>query len=57
MTFAFRHAIGIRGVLVHAISDDAKAFDAALGFDPSPFEPMTLMATLGDIRAALSEGA
>ena len=41
--------IGIRGILVHAISEQAKAFYEALGFDPSPAEPMTLMVTLGDI--------
>jgi GNAT superfamily N-acetyltransferase len=45
--------IGIRGILVHAISEEAKAFYLALGFDPSPLEPMTLMATLADIRAAI----
>ena len=43
-------AIGIRGIIVHAISDDAKAFYLALGFEPSPIEPMTLMVTLADIR-------
>ena len=47
-------AIGIRGILVHAISDDAKAFYLALGFEPSPIEPMTLMATLTDIRKSLA---
>jgi GNAT superfamily N-acetyltransferase len=47
-------AIGIRGIVVHAISEEAKAFYLALGFDPSPLEPMTLMVTLADIRAALS---
>ena len=46
-------AIGIRGVVVHAISEQAKAFYLALGFDPSPSEPMTLMVTLQDLRAAL----
>jgi GNAT superfamily N-acetyltransferase len=44
-------AIGIRGVLVHAISDQAKAFYLALGLSESPLEPMTLMATLADIRS------
>jgi predicted N-acetyltransferase YhbS len=44
-------AIGIRGVIVHAISDDAVAFYRRLGFDPSPLEPMTLMVTLVDLRA------
>ena len=46
-------AIGIRGVVVHAISEQAKAFYLALGFDPSPRDPMTLMVTLPDLRAAL----
>jgi GNAT superfamily N-acetyltransferase len=46
--------IGIRGIVVHAISEQAKQFYAALGFDPSPRESMTLMVTLRDVRAALS---
>ncbi len=45
--------IGIRGIVVHAVSPDAKAFYLALGFEASPLEPLTLMATLADIRAAL----
>ena len=45
--------LGIRGLVVHAISDEAKAFYIALGFDPSPLEPMTLMVTLADLRSAL----
>jgi predicted N-acetyltransferase YhbS len=47
-------AIGIRGIVVHAISEEAKKFYLALGFDASPSEPMTLMVTLSDVRAALS---
>lgn len=47
-------AIGIRGMVVHAISEEAKQFYVALGLDPSPSEPITLMVTLSDIRAALS---
>jgi GNAT superfamily N-acetyltransferase len=46
-------AIGIRGMLVHAISDQAKAFYLALGFSESPLEPMTLMVTLSELRATL----
>ncbi len=46
-------AIGIRGLIVQAISDDARAFYLALGFDPSPLDPMTLMVTLADLRASL----
>jgi GNAT superfamily N-acetyltransferase len=46
--------IGIRGLLVHAISDEAKAFYLQLGLDPSPLEPMTMMTTVTDLRAALT---
>jgi ribosomal protein S18 acetylase RimI-like enzyme len=46
--------LGIRGIIVHAISEQAKAFYQALGFDPSPIEPMILMVTLDDIRALLT---
>ena len=45
--------IGIRGILVHAISDDAKTFYLALGFEVSPLEPMTLMVTLKDVQKSL----
>jgi len=47
--------IGIRGIVVHAISLEAKRFYVALGFDPSPREPMLLMVTLADVRAAFVE--
>ena len=46
-------AIGIRGIVVQAISPEAKNFYLALGFDPSPRDPMLLMVTLADVRAAL----
>lgn len=48
--------IGIRGMVVHAISEEARKFYIALGFDPCPAEAMTLLATLRDIRAALASG-
>jgi GNAT superfamily N-acetyltransferase len=48
-------AIGIRGLVVHAISEQAKAFYLGLGLEESPLHPMTLMATLGDLRSALGE--
>jgi GNAT superfamily N-acetyltransferase len=37
---------GIRAVLVHAISNQAKQFHERLGFSPSPTDPMTLMITV-----------
>ncbi|HKO47544.1 MAG TPA: GNAT family N-acetyltransferase [Polyangiaceae bacterium] len=46
-------AIGIRGLLVHALSADAAAFYQRLGFDPSPLDPKIPMVTLADLRAAL----
>ena len=46
-------AIGIRGLIVHALSENAAAFYRRLGFDPSPLDPMTLMITLADLRASL----
>lgn len=47
--------IGIRGLLVHALSDEAKNFYLQLGLDPSPLDPMTLMVTIADLKAALAE--
>jgi GNAT superfamily N-acetyltransferase len=44
--------IGIRGMLVHAVSAEAVEFYKKLGFDPSPLDAMTLMITLTDLRAA-----
>jgi GNAT superfamily N-acetyltransferase len=48
--------IGIRGLLVHALDEDAKAFYLRLGLEVSPLEPMTLMTTVADLRAALGVG-
>lgn len=45
--------IGIRGMLIHAISTEAQRFYASLGFEPAPEQPLTLMATLTDLKAAL----
>lgn len=46
--------IGIRALLVHALSDDAKSFYQRHGFRASPIEPMTLMITIEEARGALS---
>jgi predicted N-acetyltransferase YhbS len=40
--------IGVRAILVHAISDGAKAFYEKHGFRSSPIEPMTLMVTIDE---------
>lgn len=46
-------AIGIRGLIVHAISAEARAFYLAIGFMPSPLDEMTLMIPLADVRKSL----
>jgi GNAT superfamily N-acetyltransferase len=43
-------AIGVRGVVVQALSDDARRFYLKVGFDASPLEPNLLMITLADLR-------
>jgi GNAT superfamily N-acetyltransferase len=45
--------IGIRAILVHAISDAAKSFYERHGFRVSPVEPLTLMMTLAEARRML----
>lgn len=42
-------AIGIRGMTVHALSDDAKNFYEKIGFEPSPIDSHLLMITLPDL--------
>jgi predicted N-acetyltransferase YhbS len=49
-------AIGIRGVVVHALSDDARRFYLALGFTECPNDPLVLVVTLQDMKAALASG-
>jgi GNAT superfamily N-acetyltransferase len=45
---------GIRAILVHATSDDAKRFYERNGFSPSPVDPMTLMITVADAERLLN---
>ena len=45
--------IGIRGLIVHAISAEAAAFYPALGLSASPQDPLTMVVTLDELRAAL----
>jgi GNAT superfamily N-acetyltransferase len=46
--------IGVRGMIVHALSEDAVRFYLALGFSPSPLDPMTLMVSIEDLKKAVS---
>ena len=41
--------VGIRGMTVHALSDDAKAYYEKIGFESSPIDSHLLMITLPDL--------
>ena len=45
--------IGVRTLLVHAISEEAKVFYERQGFRPSAIEPMTLMVTIEEAQRML----
>jgi predicted N-acetyltransferase YhbS len=45
--------LGIRGILVHAVSEEARAFYEATGFSSSPLDPMTMI-SLADLRLAIT---
>lgn len=47
---------GIRAILVHAISEEAKRFYRRHGFVESPIDPMTLMITIADVKRAIGGG-
>jgi GNAT superfamily N-acetyltransferase len=49
-------SIGVRAILVHALSDEAKAFYEHWGLRPSPVDPMTLMITVEEAQLMLSPG-
>jgi GNAT superfamily N-acetyltransferase len=48
---------GIRAILVHAISENAKRFYLKSGFIASPVDPMTLMISVADAVNALRENS
>ena len=45
--------IGIRGMIVHAISEEARIFYEKKGFERSPLDSMILMVTLADLKESL----
>lgn len=44
--------IGIRGLIVQALSEDARRFYESVGFESSPLDANLLMITLADLRDA-----
>jgi predicted N-acetyltransferase YhbS len=50
---AAAETVGVRTILVHAISHEAKSFYEKHGFRASPVEPMTLMITIEEAQRML----
>ncbi len=50
---AAAQSVGVRAILVHAISERAKDFYQAHGFRPSPIDPMTLLITIAEAAKIL----
>jgi len=48
--------IGVKGILLHAMDDEAASFYAHIGFQPSPVDDKIMMIRLKDIAAELSNG-
>ena len=45
--------VGIRAIVVHAISEEARKFYERCGFYSSPVDPMTLMITIQEAQRAI----
>jgi len=53
-TLAAAQIAGIRAVLLHAMSDDAKRFYTRAGFYECPVDPTMMMITLAEVEKNLS---
>ena len=56
-TLSASEIAGIRAVLLHAISDDAKRFYERAGFYQCPVDPMTMMISLAEVEKSLAPPA
>jgi GNAT superfamily N-acetyltransferase len=54
-TISAANAMGIRVLLVHAITQDARAFYERHGFEPSSSDPLNLQMLTKDIRRSIGE--
>lgn len=54
-TLSVSKNVGIRAILLHAISEDAKQFYLGYGFQVSPIDPMTLMLPVRHIEGLLQQ--
>lgn len=53
-TLSVSNNAGVRGLLVHAISEKAKGFYLKYGFQESPIEPMTLFVSIKNLKKHFS---
>jgi len=51
-TLGAAQTLGIRALMIHALSDEARSFYERYGFVASRIEPYTLLATMADLRRA-----
>ena len=54
-TYTVSKHVGVRALLVHALSEEAKEFYLRHGFMQSPIDPMTLMLNLLDVQRVLGK--
>jgi predicted N-acetyltransferase YhbS len=52
-TVEVAQSVGVRGLMVHALSEDARRFYEALDFEESPADPANLMILLKDIAQTM----
>lgn len=56
-TIAVAETAGVRALVLHALSDSAKAFYTRHGFVESPTKPMTMIASVASLRRAFLEAS
>lgn len=54
-TLTIADNVGVRALLVHTISDEAKDFYLKYGFQETAFESMTLMFSISNLKKVVSE--
>lgn len=54
-TLQIAEEAGIRAVLLHALTEEAKKFYLRAGFQESPVDPMTMMITIADVERLLGK--
>lgn len=54
-TVTISQNVEVRGLLVHAIKEDAKRFCLKYGFQESPIDPMTLLMSVQTIKNHISD--